>query len=237
MRAVRILLILAVILGALFVAADRIAVHFAESEAADRAQQTLGLTSKPGIDIKGFPFLTQVLAKKLDDVEVTADGVQATGTGGQTLRVARFQADLHGVRMADGFTSAVADTAQGSALVTYADLTKAAPSGVTIAYGGTSADGKGRVKVTVNVSTPIGSVKRSVVSEVNVTGKNSIKLTAGDIPGLDSLPPGIEDLIRERIDFTRALAGLPKGIELSSVTANADGITIAATGTQVVLAQ
>ncbi|MFB7286475.1 LmeA family phospholipid-binding protein [Actinacidiphila glaucinigra] len=237
MRAVRILLVLVVVLGGLFVAADRIAVHFAESEASDRAQQTLGLTSPPGIDIKGFPFLTQVLAEKLDDVEVTADGVQATGTGGQTLRVARFQADLHGVKLGSGFSSAVADTAEGTALVRYEDLAKAAPSGVTIGYGGTSENGKGQVKVGVEVSTPVGTIKRSVVSEVSVTGKGGIKLTAGKIPGLESLPPVVEDLIRERIDFTRALSGLPEGIELRSVTATADGISIAATGTKVVLAQ
>ncbi|MFF3565207.1 DUF2993 domain-containing protein [Streptomyces sp. NPDC002574] len=236
MRALRILLILVVIFGALFVAADRIAVHFAESKAADRVQQTQGLTSKPEIDIKGFPFLTQVLAKKLDDVEVTANGIEATGTGGQTLRVDRFQADLHGVRMSNGFSSAVADTATGSATLSYEDLSKAAPTGVKVGYGGTAADGKGRVKVSADISTPIGDIQRSVVSEISVTAKNSIKLTAGEIPGLDALPSEVGDLLRERIDFTRALAGLPQGIELTSVTATPEGITVEATGTKVVLA-
>ncbi|WUD74053.1 DUF2993 domain-containing protein [Streptomyces sp. NBC_00510] len=237
MRALKVLLVLVVLLGGLFVAADRIAVHFAESEAADRAKTTLGLTSPPGIDIKGFPFLTQVLVKKLDDVAVTADGVQAAGTGGQTLRVTRFQADLHGVDLGSGFSSAVADTAEGTALVSYEDFAKAAPSGVTIGYGGTSADGKGQIKVGVEVSTPVGSIKRSVVSGISLAGKDSIKLSAGKIPDLDSLPPVVEDLVRERIDFTRALSGLPEGIELTSVTVNADGISIAATGKKVVLAQ
>ncbi|MFJ4987990.1 DUF2993 domain-containing protein [Streptomyces sp. NPDC088732] len=237
MRALRILLVVVVILGALFVAADRIAVHFAESEAADRAQQTQGLTSTPDVDIKGFPFLTQVLGKKLDEVVVTATGIEAAGTGGETLRVDRFQADLHGVRMSNGFSSAVADTATGSATVSYENLSKGAPSGVEVSYGGTSSDGKGRVKVSVDISTPIGNVQRSVVSEIGVVnGKNSIKLTAGQIPGLDSLPSEVGDLIRHRIDFTRALGGLPEGIELKSVTATPEGITVEATGTKVVLA-
>lgn len=236
MRAVRILLVLVVVLGGLFVAADRIAVHFAESEATDRAQRTLGLDSPPGIEIRGFPFLTQVLAEKLDDVEVTADDVRA-GAGDQSLSVARFQADLHGVSLGSGFSSAVAETAEGTALVSYEDLAKAAPRGVTIGYGGTSANGEGRVKVGVEVSTPVGTIKRSVVSEVSLTGKGGIKLTAGEISGLESLPPVVEDVIRERIDFSRALSGLPQGIELTSVTATADGVSIAATGKNVVLAQ
>ncbi|MDX3214291.1 DUF2993 domain-containing protein [Streptomyces sp. ME02-6991-2B] len=237
MRAVRILLVLVVVLGGLFVAADRIAVRFAQSKAAERAQPTLGLSSPPGIDIKGFPFLTQVLAKKLDEVEVTADGVQTAGATGTTLRVARFQADLHGVSLGDGFGSAVADTAEATALVSYEDLAEAAPKGVTIGYGGTSADGKGQVKVGVELSTPDGKIKRDVVSEVGLTDKGGIKLTATKIPGLDSLPPVVEALVRERIDFTRALTGLPEGIEVTSVTPTADGITVEASGKQVVLAR
>src|SRR3954469_3671187 len=125
MRLVKILLVFVVIIGGLFVAADRVAVNFAEDEAASRAQQTQGLTTKPTVSIKGFPFLTQVLAKKLDEVDVTADGVQAEAAG-QSLRIDRFEADLKGVRLKDNFASAVADTATGSALITYADLTKAA---------------------------------------------------------------------------------------------------------------
>jgi hypothetical protein len=45
MRALRILLIIVVILGGLFVAADRLAVHFAEGEVADRLKTQEGLTT------------------------------------------------------------------------------------------------------------------------------------------------------------------------------------------------
>jgi hypothetical protein len=234
MRALRILLIIVVILGGLFVAADRVAVHFAESEAASKAQQTQGLSEKPDVSIHGFPFLTQVAAKKLDDVTVTAKGITA-GTGGSALRIERFTADLRGVRLGNGFASAVADTADGSALVTYADLTKAAPDGVSVAYGGAAA--KGKVKVTVSLSLPVvGTVKRSVVSQVSVTGGNTIQLHADSIPNVSGLPSSVETQIRGQIDFARKLVGLPEGIELKSVDTSPDGITVAATGTKVVLA-
>jgi hypothetical protein len=236
MRALRILLIIVVILGGLFVAADRVAVHFAESEAASKAQQTQGLSEKPDVSIHGFPFLTQVAAKKLDDVTVTAKGITA-GTGGSALRIERFTADLRGVRLGNGFASAVADTADGSALVTYADLTKAAPDGVSVAYGGAAANGKGKVKVTVSLSLPVvGTVKRSVVSQVSVTGGNTIQLHADSIPNVSGLPSSVETLIRGQVDFARKLVGLPEGIELKSVDTSPDGITVAATGTKVVLA-
>lgn len=55
MRALRIFLIVAVILGGLFVIADRVAVGFAEDEAADRIRTTEGLASTPDVSIEGFP--------------------------------------------------------------------------------------------------------------------------------------------------------------------------------------
>lgn len=60
MRGLRILLIVVVILGVLFVIVDRVAVHFAEGEAADKLKANEQLATTPDVDIKGFPFLTQV---------------------------------------------------------------------------------------------------------------------------------------------------------------------------------
>lgn len=57
-RSVRILLIVLVILGGLFVGADRLAVGFAEDEAAEKLRTSEGLSETPDVSIKGFPFLT-----------------------------------------------------------------------------------------------------------------------------------------------------------------------------------
>ncbi|MDF9814722.1 DUF2993 domain-containing protein [Streptomyces sp. SPB162] len=236
MRAARILLIVLVVLGGLFVAADRIAVSVAEDKAAERAQTTQGLSSKPDISIKGFPFLTQVASDKLDDVKITAHDIQA-GTGGERLRIDSFTADLRGVNLSDNYQRAVADTADGSAFITYADLTAAAPPGVTVAYGGAGKDGKGKVKVTGSVTDVplLGTVKKSVTSVVSVEKGNTVRLHADMIPGVDSIP-GLDKLIRNKIDFTRSLAGLPAGITVQSVVTTPSGISVAASGTNVVLA-
>lgn len=236
MRAARILLIVLVILGGLFVAVDRIAVSVAEDKAAERAQTTQGLTSKPDISIKGFPFLTQVAADKLDDVRITAHDIQA-GTGGERLRIESFTADLRGVELSGNYQHAVADTADGSVFITYADLTAAAPKGVTVAYGGAGKDGKGKVKVTGSVTDVplLGTVRKSVTSVVSVEKGNTVRLHADVIPGIDSIP-GLDKLIRDKIDFTRSLAGLPTGITVRSVVTTPTGISVAASGTNVVLA-
>jgi hypothetical protein len=215
MRAIRILLVIAVVLGVLFVAADRLALWFAESQAAEKAQQTQGFTSKPDISIKGFPFLTQVAAKKLDDVHITANGIEAADTSGQTLRIDRFSADLRGVRLTDNFSSAVADTADGTVLIAYADLTRAVPTGITVAY-----DGNGKVKLSAlgftATATPTLS-KGKTVQLGNITG----------------LPAAAQALVGNGLSWD--LTGLPEGIELKSAAATADGIRVVATGTQVVL--
>ncbi|MFE0426382.1 DUF2993 domain-containing protein, partial [Streptomyces sp. NPDC058953] len=75
MRALRISLITAVVLGGLFVAADRVAVNYAESKVADKVRSSQGLSRTPDVSINGFPFLTQVAGKQLDDVDVSLKGV------------------------------------------------------------------------------------------------------------------------------------------------------------------
>ncbi len=74
MRALRVLLVIVVILGGLFVAADRVAVNIAEDKAADKIRGSQGLDRTPEVSITGFPFLTQVANRSLDEVDATIDG-------------------------------------------------------------------------------------------------------------------------------------------------------------------
>jgi hypothetical protein len=142
MRALRILLIIAVILGGFFVAADRIAVNMAESEAADRITFPQGTVGSTEVSIKGFPFLTQVAGKELDEVGITLTGIEANAAG-HRVRVGEMSADLFQVRLeGGGYFSATAARAEGTARISYADLTKAAGDGITIPYGD-----NGKVKV------------------------------------------------------------------------------------------
>ncbi|WNI17008.1 LmeA family phospholipid-binding protein [Actinacidiphila sp. ITFR-21] len=230
MRVARIVLIVVVILGGLFVAADRIAVNVAEKKAAERARNSEDLTAEPKVSIKGFPFLTQVAAGRLHDVTITADDI-AAGDGGQSVRIETFHADLHGVRLSGGFSRAVADTAGGSAFLTYADLTKAAPSGISVSYGGTDTAGRPMVKLTGTIL----NARLSVLSELSVQGGDGIRLHAEGLPEAFTAL-GLEDQARQALDFSTRLSHLPAGIALTGVTTSADGITVAAGGKHVVLA-
>ncbi|WP_329366821.1 LmeA family phospholipid-binding protein [Streptomyces sp. NBC_01483] len=245
MRALRIILIVTVILGGLFVIADRVAVGFAEDKAADRIKSTEGLAGTPDVSIEGFPFLTQVVGGELDDVKIGIKDYEAStgGTSGtSTIRIDDLNAEMHGVAFNGDYTSATADSATGSASVGYAELLKTAKSqatqvgpGVTARVVGLSDGGDGKIKVAVEVS--VGGTKVpqpvSVLSSVTVVGGNTVKVHADSLPklGVDLA----ENRVRAITDFEQKIDKLPGGIQLDTVQAAANGVDISVKGSNVKL--
>ncbi|MGW7055531.1 LmeA family phospholipid-binding protein [Streptomyces sp. NPDC054887] len=231
MRALRILLVVGVILGGVFVALDRLALNYAESEVAERVKSRQGLTGTVDVSIKGFPFLTQVASKHFDQVDVTVDGVEASAEG-RTVRVSELTAALHDVRVRgsfSGFSDATADRATGSARISYEDLTAASESSFPVSYGG-----DGKVKVTGSAEILGREITRSVISTVSVVDGSTIRVRADEVPG-EGLP-GIEEQVREKTDFDRRISGLPEGLKLEKAESTKDGLEITVTGTDVGLA-
>ncbi|MFF5183663.1 DUF2993 domain-containing protein [Streptomyces sp. NPDC000345] len=240
MRALRILLIVVVILGGLFVLADRLAVNFAENEAADKLRTTEGLATTPDVSIKGFPFLTQVVGGSLDDVEVgIADYEADTGTEGGTIRIDDLEADMKGVEFSGDYSSATATTATGTATVAYDELLKTAkneetqlPLGVTAKVVGLSDGGNGKIKVAVKVSVLQQPVH--VLSTVTVDG-DTVRVHADSIPSFGGVEAA-ENEVRSITDFEQKIEGLPGGIQLAGVQAEKNGVEITVKGSNVRLA-
>ncbi|QIY63376.1 DUF2993 domain-containing protein [Streptomyces sp. RPA4-2] len=246
MRALRIILVVTVILGGLFVIADRVAVGFAENKAADRIRSSEGLAGTPDVSIEGFPFLTQVAGGELDDVkigikdyEASAEG--AKGAAGGTIRIDALNAEMHGVRFNGDYSSATANSASGSATVSYAELLKAAKAqptevapAVTAQVVGLSDGGNGKIKVEIT-ATVLGKKLRpvSVLSSVTVVGGNTVKVRADGLPklGVDL----VEGRIRTVTDFEQKIDGLPGGIKLDRIEAAANGVAISVKGSDVKL--
>ncbi|MEU9284205.1 DUF2993 domain-containing protein [Streptomyces sp. NPDC048275] len=244
MRALRIILIVAVILGGLFVIADRVAVGFAEDEAADRLKANEGLASTPDVSIEGFPFLTQVVGGELDDVKIGIKDYEAT-TGNAnasdgTIRIDDLNAEMHGVEFSGDYSSATAGSATGTATIAYAELLEVAKSdatqvapGVTVEVVSLSDGGDGKIKVSLKVSVGSAEVTRSVsvLSSVTVVGGDTVRVHADSLPelGVDLA----EDQVREGIDFEQKIDQLPGGIQLDKVEAAADGVDISVKGSDV----
>ncbi len=228
-RWIRVLVVLVVVLAGLSVAADRLSVLYAEHRAADAIRNSQDLSSEPSVSIKGFPFLTQVIGRKLDEVTVSAAGVRTPKNAAMgSLRISRMDADLHGVELSGGFKGFVADEATGSALVSYTDLSAVAPIGATVAYGGSGS------KVKVTFAMPgLAALHRTVVSDIDVTSGNTLRLTANKVPKTGVA--AIDRLIQSKINFTRKLVGLPDGITLASLRATPQGVLLTITGHHVTL--
>ncbi|MFD8210994.1 DUF2993 domain-containing protein [Streptomyces sp. NPDC059695] len=227
MRALRILLIVAVVLGGILVGIDRLAVAYAESEASSRVKLSGARAEAIDVDIKGFPFLTQVADKRFDEVDVTASGVRATA-GDKDIRVGELTMALRDVTVTGDWAGAKAGSASGTALVSYADLTAASDRGATVAYGG-----DGKVKVTGSVRILGRSLTRSVLSTVTVVNGDTLKVRADEVPGAGL--PGVEELVRERTDFERPI-GTIAGLKVEKVEPRPDGLAVMVTGKDVALA-
>jgi hypothetical protein len=244
MRALRILLIITVILGGLFVIADRVAVHFAEGEAADKLKATENLATTPDVSIKGFPFLTQVAGGELDDVEVGIKNYEAaTGNGAEKIRIDDLDAQMKGVKFSGDYSSATAASATGTALITYdellktakADTTRVAP-GVTARVIGLSDGGNGKIKVAVEATVLGAKLPQPVyvLSSVAVQG-DTVRVHADALPKFGGVELA-ETRIRAITDFQQKIDQLPGGIRLDKVEAAKNGVEIAVKGSDVKLA-
>ncbi|GGR38442.1 hypothetical protein GCM10015536_50180 [Streptomyces griseomycini] len=242
MRALRILLVIAVILGGIFVIVDRVAVHFAEGEAADRLKAAEGLASTPDVSIEGFPFLTQVAGGSLDEVRVGIEGYEApTGDGARKIRIDDLRADMRGVEFSGDYSSAVADSATGTATVAYDELLRAAKSeatqvgpGVTAEVVGLSDGGDGKIKVEVETTVLGAELPEpvSVLSSVTVVDGDTVRVRADALPAFGGVEV-VESRVRRIIDFEQGIDGLPGGIRLDKVEAARDGVEITVKGSDV----
>lgn len=241
MRALRILLIVVVILGGLFVIADRVAVHLAEGEVADKLKTTENLAVTPDVSIKGFPFLTQVVSGELDDTEVgIKDYEAAAGTDGAKIRIGDIRANFRSVAFSGDYSSATAATADGTATISYDELLKAARSEPTQIFPGATAEvvgladgGNGKIKVNVKVTALGRSSTYPVLSTVTVDG-DTVRVHADNLPNL--VVEVAEGKVRSITDFEQKIDDLPGGIELDKVEAAANGVEVAVKGSNVKLA-
>ena len=232
MRAARRLIIALVILLGLLAAADRIAVGVAESKVADRLQSDRGLSRKPSVGIEGFPFLTQLAGGSLDHVTVHATDMVLQDDGGQSVTVSDFRADLRDVKLEDDYSTAVAGSATGTALISYAELSSVLPNHPAVSYAG-----NGRVHASVQV--PVLSRQVSGTAGLDFKG-DAIGLTGvGDLSGLSGIP-GLSGsvaagLVSQYLGARFQLSGLPEGLEVTGVQAVPDGVSVSVAGSGVSL--
>lgn len=203
-------------LAVLFVIADRVAVRYADNQFASQVKSQGGLSNKPTVNIEGFPFLTQLAARNFNEVQLSA----ATEKAGPVV-IENLHATMRNMQLINGFSSARVGSLNGSGLITFGSVAKAADvPGLKI-----SALNNTEAKVTID----LGFISGSGVAKVTKVGANKINIAvinAGGIP-LSALG-GLNNM-------TITIPGLPMGINVQSITMTQQGILVHITGQNVTL--
>jgi hypothetical protein len=215
-RGLIIFLVSLVALIVLLVIADRVAVHIADNKFASQVQSQGGLSNKPTVDITGFPFLTQLAAREFNEVHLDAAAEKAG-----PVVIKNLHATMRQMKLINGFSGAHIGSLNGTGLITFGSLAKAADvPGLKI-----SALNNTEAKVTID----LGFISGSGVAKVTKVGPNKINIAvinAGGIP-LSALG-GLNNM-------TITIPGLPMGLNVQSVTMTQQGILVHIVGHNVTL--
>ncbi|GAU64726.1 hypothetical protein SSP35_01_00620 [Streptomyces sp. NBRC 110611] len=117
------LLVAVVVCSAFLALGDRFAVLYAQHKTAEKLKEALHLNATPEVDIAGFPFLTQVVGKRIDQVRVTIPDLAA-----DRVSLAKFEATANDIRI-DGdlpasIKGATIGSMRGSVLLAFEDMNR-----------------------------------------------------------------------------------------------------------------
>lgn len=219
------LLVFVIIVGLLAVIGDRVAAKFATDEA-QRRLVSAGLTS-PEVDVRGFPFLTQLLARHFNDVRVTTTAVRiGTGRADQVSGTAR---DV--TVPSSGPATAGRLNARGTIRYTEV-LRQVNQPGLQV-----SDAGSGEVQLKRQVSL-LGRTYAAVAHGRVESKGNRLLVTPTSVrlAGGGAIDEGLSSLIRDRFTFSYRIRGLPEGVKIDRITPAQHGFVVDVSGRDVRLA-
>ena len=226
----RALLVVLLLLGGLVLAADRIAEGVAEDRVAQLVAERGGLAGEPAVEIGGFPFLTQAVRGRYDDVRISLTGADMGQPEGTSADVS-----LRGVEVAlsDVLSGSVqqvpVERVDGTATLSYALLAAQLGPGTTV-----TRDGDGlRVQRTVEVAGV--SVPLTATGTVSVDdGAVLVDVDDASGAGVD-VPDVLVDRVSDALDLRYVIPPLPFGLQVTGVAPADDGVRVAVGATDTVL--
>jgi hypothetical protein len=224
-RAVRWLIISVVGLLVLLVVGDRVGAAVAERIAGDALESSQHLDSRPEVDIAGFPFLTQLISGSYGEVTVTAKNV-ALGVRAHGLVLSRLQVVLHDLTVSRSFSHFHAETATADATLDYGQLGRVV--GADLHYAG-----NGRVEA-VKKLTFAGHTFNARVTARPILADQSLRFTDTRVEGVVRLPDALVASLTQLYGVTIPLQSIPFDVQLQSLSAGSDGVTLAMAGRNVV---
>lgn len=224
------LLITIVVLLGLLVAADRIGVVLAENQVAAQIQEQGGLTGEPDVDITGFPFLTQAVAGRYDDVAIALTADQLGFPDGGTARVSLQGVALPLSDVVGGRVSAIpVERVDGRASLSYGLLSAQLDGDTEL-----SREGDG-VRITRTVQVLGRSVRLTAAGQVDLDGQDLvIDVQQASGAGID-VPDFLLEAARGALDFRYTVPELPFGLQLTGLAPTDTGVDLTVQATDIVL--
>lgn len=227
----RALLVVVLLLAGLGLLADRVAVGIAEDRVAGQLAGTGGVVGTPEVDIAGFPFLTQVVAGRYEDVRVAFDAAEP----GQP-EVTRASVSLQGVQvplsavLAGSVTEVPVDRIDGAATLSYELLAAEIGAGTTLVR---EDDG---LRIDRSVELLGRTLPVSAAGTVALDGDQLvIDVDRATGAGVD-IPTFLVDRVSDLLDLRYTVPELPFGLQLTGVAPAADGVRVRVEATDSLLA-
>ncbi|HEY0126270.1 MAG TPA: DUF2993 domain-containing protein [Blastococcus sp.] len=223
------LVVLALVLG-LLVLVDRVSVGYAEDQVATQLAEKGALQGTPEVDIAGFPFLTQAVGGRYDDVRISLTAAELGQPEGTRADVTLRGVEVPLSSVLSGSVEEVpVDSVDGTATLSYALLSEQ--------LGGDTAlrrEGDG-LRITRTVDVLGESVPLTAVGSVTLEG-NELVVDVGAASGAGVDVPGfVLDRVADSLDLRYAVPALPLGLQLTDVTPAEDGVDVRVRATDTVL--
>lgn len=224
------LLIGVLLLGALLVVADRIAVGVVETQVAGEIATAAALPGEPEVEIAGFPFLTQAVRGRYDEVQISLTAEQLGQPEG--TRAEAFLRDVE-VPLSDVLGGSVEEipvgSVDGTATLSYALLSEQLDDGMTLTRDGD------RLRITGTVELLGQRVRLTAAGQVTLDGSDLVvEVEDATGAGVD-VPQWLLDQTVGLLDLRYTVPVLPFGLELTEVIPGEDGVVVRVEGGSTVL--
>lgn len=216
------LLVLIVVL----VAADRLAAFYVQGRIASQIQDQ-GFSSKPSVSIKGFPFLTQLIGRHFQDIQISSRKVKAG-----PVEIQDINAELSDVHLNSGFSGGMVSHLSGAGVIPFGSLSNAIGSlagggqlGQLVGAAGLTLKPAGSHKVKASINLLIsGSATWRIIRVSGTEIRVHLVSSSGGIPGA---------LLSSIRNISVPIPKLPLGMKIQGVTVTTAGISVRVSGSQV----
>ncbi|MGY1843451.1 LmeA family phospholipid-binding protein [Modestobacter sp. SYSU DS0875] len=227
----RTLLVLLLLLAGLLVLADRVGVAVAEDQVAGQLVERGGLSGEPEVDIAGFPFLTQAVAGRYEEVRIQAAAEELGQPAGTSADVVLRGVEVPLSDVVSGSVQEIpVERVDGTATLSYALLSQQLGGDTTLRPAGGDRLEITRTLDVLGVEFPV-----TATGTVSLDGQDLVvDVAEASAVGID-VPGAVVDRATDLLDFRYTVPELPFGLELTGVDPQDDGVRVRVEATDTVL--